>query len=171
MTSAPLSIRSYTCSTATPPPPSRLPSPQHIHTTATMSHQRHLSHDPIKEPHSVSVKVLRYAKPHLPVFKISPSNKTKPPDYHDPRSYHNTHRPHRPPPLPNQTPTSPRVSPTKPLPQTHPPSSSVRSSTSPYHSARPTSAKHSAARSAQTTTSHLPHHQPNKSAMYESKRR
>lgn len=28
-----------------------------------MSHQRYLSHDPIKEPHSVSVKVLRYVQP------------------------------------------------------------------------------------------------------------
>ncbi|TQS32848.1 hypothetical protein Golomagni_06825, partial [Golovinomyces magnicellulatus] len=30
-----------------------------------MSHQRYLSHDPIKEPHSVSVKVLRLSRPSL----------------------------------------------------------------------------------------------------------
>ncbi|KAJ3474636.1 hypothetical protein NLG97_g9756 [Lecanicillium saksenae] len=30
-----------------------------------MSHQRYLSHDPIKEPHSVSVKVLRLSCPSL----------------------------------------------------------------------------------------------------------
>ncbi|KAM3506448.1 hypothetical protein MY11210_007545 [Beauveria gryllotalpidicola] len=38
-----------------------------------MSHQRHLSHDPIKEPHSVSVKVLRLSSPSLvPQYPIEP---------------------------------------------------------------------------------------------------
>ncbi|OAA36775.1 hypothetical protein BBO_08054 [Beauveria brongniartii RCEF 3172] len=38
-----------------------------------MSHQRYLSHDPIKEPHSVSVKVLRLSCPSLvPQYPIEP---------------------------------------------------------------------------------------------------
>ncbi|EJP69143.1 DUF974 domain-containing protein [Beauveria bassiana ARSEF 2860] len=45
-----------------------------------MSHQRYLSHDPIKEPHSVSVKVLRFVctlnawHPHLKSSRLEPSS-------------------------------------------------------------------------------------------------
>ncbi|OAA76191.1 DUF974 domain-containing protein [Akanthomyces lecanii RCEF 1005] len=50
-----------------------------------MSHQRYLSHDPVKEPHSVSVKVLRLSCPSLvsqypiePPFKASTATTSSP---------------------------------------------------------------------------------------------
>ncbi|KAG8405368.1 hypothetical protein J3458_022028 [Metarhizium acridum] len=43
-----------------------------------MSHQRYPSHDPVKEPHSVSVKVLRLSRPALvPQYPSSPLPATK----------------------------------------------------------------------------------------------
>ncbi|KAK4238911.1 putative kh domain-protein [Achaetomium macrosporum] len=50
------------------PPGSELcAAPQHHshHTPPTMSHQRYPSHDAVKEPHSVSLKVLRLSRPSL----------------------------------------------------------------------------------------------------------
>ncbi|KAM3500819.1 hypothetical protein MY10362_006079 [Beauveria mimosiformis] len=43
-----------------------------------MSHQRYLSHDPIKEPHSVSVKVLRFVLPAAPTASAPPSSLRNP---------------------------------------------------------------------------------------------
>ncbi|KID91531.1 DUF974 domain-containing protein [Metarhizium guizhouense ARSEF 977] len=48
------------------------------HQSGTMSHQRYPSHDPVKEPHSVSVKVLRLSRPALvPQYPSSPLPATK----------------------------------------------------------------------------------------------
>ncbi|KAK0386532.1 hypothetical protein NLU13_6367 [Sarocladium strictum] len=49
-----------------------------------MSHQRYASHDPVKEPHSISLKVLRLSRPSLvtqhPIASpLSPSNSHEPP--------------------------------------------------------------------------------------------
>ncbi|KAI0804961.1 hypothetical protein GGR55DRAFT_690903 [Xylaria sp. FL0064] len=62
-----------------PPPPSGPSYGAYVHIPSAMSHQRYPSIDP-KEPHSVSLKVLRLSRPSLAIQQPLPTPLSNPPD-------------------------------------------------------------------------------------------